>query len=350
MKYNKLGSSDLNVSRVCLGTMTWGVQNNQADANEQLNYALAQGINFVDTAEMYAIPPNAETYGKTESIIGHWLAKYPEQRKNIVLATKIAGPGLSYIRDNSKMSYATVIQAVDDSLKRLKTDYIDLYQLHWPNRTSPHFGNQWPNYIQYNKVNSTEQTEEMLDILYGLAKCIAAGKIRHCGLSDETPWGINQYLRLSERHDLPRMVSIQNEFSLLHSKDWPYLIENCVHENIAYLPWSPLSTGLLTGKYLNGALPEGSRWTFMQRNGLFRDTEHSHKAVAEYVNLAKKNNISPVKLALAWCDQVNGVTSTIIGATKMSQLKENIAAFATPLSKELIDEITQILKQFPMPY
>jgi len=350
MKYSKLGSSDIEVSRICLGSMTWGVQNNQVDANEQLNYAIAHGINFVDTAEMYAIPPNEKTYGKTESIIGNWLAAHPEQRKNIILATKIAGPGFSYIRNNSNISGTTVIQAVDDSLKRLKTDYIDLYQLHWPNRTSPHFGNQWPNNIRYNEVNTNEQTEQMLDILQGLSKCVSSGKIRHCGLSDDTPWGINQYLRLSEKYDLPRMVSIQNEFSLLHTKDWPYLIENCVHENIAYLPWSPLATGLLSGKYLNGAQPEGSRWTFMQRNGLFRDTEQSHLAVAAYIELAKKHAISPVTLALAWCDQVNGVTSTIIGATKMSQLKENIAAFTTPLSEDLLAEVTQILKRFPMPY
>jgi aryl-alcohol dehydrogenase-like predicted oxidoreductase len=222
--------------------------------------------------------------------------------------------------------------------------------VNWPNRTSPHFGNQWPNNIRYDELNASEQIEQMLDILHGLAECVAAGKIRHCGLSDETPWGINQYLRLSEKHNLPRMVSIQNEFSLLHSKDWPYLIENCVHENIAYLPWSPLATGLLSGKYHNGARPAGSRWTFMQRNGLYRDTKQSNLAVAAYNELAKKQGISPITLALAWCDQINGVTSTIIGATKMSQLKENVAAFETPLSEELLAEVTQILKHFPMPY
>ena len=350
MKKVPLGCSDIAVSRVCLGSMTWGLQNNQSDANAQLDYALSQGINFIDTAEMYAIPPSEDTYGKTESIIGHWLAANPQQRKNIVLATKIAGPGFSYIRDNSLMSGATVIQAVEASLKRLQTDYIDLYQLHWPNRTSPHFGDQWPNNINFTQVDTTEQNEQMVDILQGLAQCISAGKIRHCGLSDETPWGINQYLRLSEKHDLPRMVSIQNEFSLLHTKDWPYLIENCVHENIAYLPWSPLATGLLTGKYAKGARPQGSRWTFMQRNGLFRDTEQSHQAVAAYVALAKKHNISPVTLSLAWCDQINGVTSTIIGATTMAQLKENINAFTQPLNAEILADIGQVLKRYPMPF
>ena len=350
MKKVPLGCSDLSVSKVCLGSMTWGLQNNQADANAQIDYALAQGINFIDTAEMYAIPPSADTYGKTETIIGNWLAANPQQRKNIVLATKIAGPGFSYIRDNSPMSGATVIQAVDDSLKRLQTDYIDLYQLHWPNRTSPHFGNQWPNNIAFTEVDAAEQNEQMLDILQGLAQCIAAGKIRHCGLSDETPWGINQYLRLSEKHNVPRMVSIQNEFSLLHAKDWPYLIENCVHENIAYLPWSPLATGLLTGKYANGARPQGSRWTFIQRNGLFRSTEQSHQAVNAYVELAKKHNMSPATLALAWCEQINGVTSTIIGATTMTQLKENINAFAKPLSADVLADISEIFKRYPMPF
>ncbi len=191
---------------------------------------------------------------------------------------------------------------------------------------------------------------QLLDILQGLADSVKAGKIRYCGLSDDTPWGINQYLRLSEQYDLPRIVSIQNEFSLLHTKDWPYLIENCVHENIAYLPWSPLASGLLTGKYIDGARPTGSRWTYMQRQGLFRDTNTSNAAVKAYVDLAKQYQITPAQLALAWCDQVNGVTSTIIGATTMAQLEENITAFDRLLSKEVIIEINKILKQYPVPF
>lgn len=350
MMYERLGSSSLEVSRVCLGSMTWGLQNNQADANAQIDYAQMQGINFIDTAEMYAVPPSAETYGKTEEIIGHWLNANPSRRKNIVLASKIAGPGFSYIRDGSKISGATVIAAVEGSLKRLQTDYIDLYQLHWPNRQSPHFGNHWPNNSNYTQVNAEQQTEEMLDILQGLDSCIKAGKIRYCGLSDDSPWGINQYLQLSKAHDLPRMVSIQNEFSLLHTKDWPYLIENCVHEDIAYLPWSPLATGLLTGKYLNGRRPSGSRFTLMQRHGLFRDTQDSENAVRAYLNIAQRHNISPAHLALAWCDQVNGVTSTIIGATTMQQLSENIDAFKQPLSTGVLEEINQALKQHSSPF
>lgn len=350
MKYVKLGSSSVDVSRVCLGSMTWGVQNTQTDANAQIDYALKRGINFIDTAEMYAIPPKEDTYGKTETIIGNWLTENPSQRDKIILASKIAGPGFPYIRDGSNISGKSIVEAVNASLGRLKTDYIDLYQLHWPNRISPHFGNHWPGSIQYTDVNAAEQIEQMLDILNGLSECVKAGKIRYCGLSDDTPWGINQYLRLSEKYDLPRMISIQNEFSLLQTKDWPYLIENCINEDIAYLPWSPLATGILTGKYINGARPKGSRWTFMQRNGLFRDSELSNKAASAYVDLAKQHNISPAHLALAWCDQINGVTSTIIGATTMAQLEENISAFSQPLAPEIITDINNLLKQYSMPF
>ncbi len=350
MNYIRLGSSPLEVSRICLGSMTWGVQNNQQQANEQLDYAQTHGINFIDTAEMYAIPPTQETYGKTETIIGNWLQANPSRRKEIVLASKIAGPGFSYIRDGSDITRATVVKAVEGSLQRLQTDYIDLYQLHWPNYSSPHFGNHWPNQLKFTALNAEQQNENMLDILQGLADCVAAGKIRYCGLSDDSPWGINQYLQLSKEHNLPRMVSIQNEFSLLHTKDWPYLIENCVHEDIAYLPWSPLATGLLTGKYLNGARPKGSRWTLMQRHGLFRNSEQVHHAVAAYLELAKRHNISPVKLALGWVDQVDGVTSTIIGATNIEQLAEDIAAFEQPLSEDILQDINQVLRQYPSPF
>jgi aryl-alcohol dehydrogenase-like predicted oxidoreductase len=350
MKYVQLGSSPLEVSNICLGSMTWGVQNNQNDANAQIEYAQSQGINFIDTAEMYAVPPTAETYGKTEAIIGNWLAADSSRRENIVLASKIAGPGFSYIRNGSKISGANVIAAVETSLKRLKPDYIDLYQLHWPNRQSPHFGNHWPNGVNHSVVNVEQQTSEMLDILQGLDTCVKAGKIRYCGLSDDTPWGINQYLKLSAEHNLPRMVSIQNEFSLLHTKDSPYLIENCVLEDIAFLPWSPLATGALTGKYLNGQRPEGSRWTLTQRHGLFRDTVNADAAITAYVKIAKKHKITPAHLALAWCEQISGVTSTIIGATTMQQLKDNIAAFKQPLSTDVIEEVNQVLQQYPTPY
>ncbi|GLS89746.1 aldo/keto reductase [Psychromonas marina] len=350
MQFSTLGSSGLSVSRVCLGSMTWGLQNNQQQANEQIEYALAQGINFIDTAEMYAVPPSPETYGKTEEIIGNWLAANPTRRKDIVLASKIAGPGVPWVRDGGPITGDEVVKAVDASLKRLQTDYIDLFQLHWPNRPHPHFNKHSPNLLKFSQESAADNSAQMLDILQGLDRCVKAGKIRFCGLSDDTPWGINTYLKLSEEHDLPRMVSIQNEFNLLHTKDWPYLIENCVHEDIAYLPWSPLAGGMLSGKYQNGARPEGSRWTISQRNGLFRDTGTAHQAIAAYAEIAQQQGMTAAQLALAWCDQVDGVTSTIIGATKMEQLKEDINAFAQPLSEQALIDIDAIQKSFPAPF
>ncbi len=242
------------------------------------------------------------------------------------------------------------MSSVDASLKRLQTDYIDVFQLHWPNRTSPHFSKHWPGKVKFSSFDSEHETNEMLEILQALDSCVKAGKIRFCGLSDDTPWGINTYIKLSEQHALPRMVSIQNEFSLLHAKDWPYLIENCVRENIAYLPWSPLAGGVLSGKYLDGKMPNGSRWTLEQRNGIFRDTPATHNATAEYVELAKVFKLTPSQLALAWCDQVDGVTSTIIGATNMAHLKENIGAFETPLSDEAMKAISLVFKEYPVPF
>ena len=350
MQYSRLGSSGLKVSRVCLGSMTWGEQNTQSQANEQLDYALSQGINFVDTAELYSIPPRAATYGATESIIGNWLCANPQKRKELVIATKIAGPGLNWIRNGDKVTGESVLTAVDHSLKRLQTDYIDLYQLHWPNRSHPHFGNHWPGDTSFSNTDHQQESEQMLQILQALQDCVQAGKIRYCGLSDETPWGINEYLKLSDKYSLPRMVSIQNEFSLLHTKDWPYLMESCVHEDIAFLPWSPLAGGVLSGKYLGGARPEGSRWTITQRNGLFRDSEKVDAAVRAIKALAETNGMTCAQLALAWCNQVEGVTSTIIGATSMVQLKENLEAFSTPLSETIVEDVKQILREYPLPF
>ena len=350
MQFSYLGNSGLLVSRVCLGSMTWGTQNNQQDADDQLAYALAQGVNFIDTAEMYSIPPTAQSYGATERIIGNWLSRNRGKRSDIILASKMAGPGLAHVRNGDEMTPAALLQAVDDSLSRLQTDYIDLYQLHWPNRTSPHFGKHSVGRIGFSDVDAAEQTEQMLALLQALDSCVKAGKIRFCGLSNETPWGISQYLQLSKQHNLPRMVSIQNEFSLLHSKDWPYLIEQCVHENIAYLPWSPLAGGALTGKYLNGQRPAGSRWSMVQRNGLFRDTPQSNSAIAAFTALAEHYKVAPATMALAWVNQVEGVTSTIIGATSMAQLKQDIAAFNVCLTAQMQHDIAELLQQFPQPF
>ncbi len=350
MKYSKLGSSELTVSRVCLGSMTWGIQNNQADANEQIEYAISKGVNFIDTAELYPVPPSADTYGDTERIIGNWINQNAAKRKELIIATKIAGNGLPWIRDAQDITGKAIKTSVEESLMRLQTDYIDLYQLHWPNRTSPHFAKHRPNQVVFSELDRANEIAQMHEILDALQSCIKEGKIRHCGLSDDTTWGINQYLKLSDKYALPKMVSIQNEFSLLHTKDWPYLIENCIHEDIAYLPWSPLAGGALSGKYLNGARPAGSRWTLTQRNGLFRDSAQSMEAIAEYKRLADTLNISAAQLALAWCDQVDGVTSTIIGATSLEQLTENIDAFNAPLTPNTLTELDNILKQYPAPF
>jgi aryl-alcohol dehydrogenase-like predicted oxidoreductase len=337
------------VSRVCLGSMTWGCQNTQHDANAQLDYALAQGVNFIDTAEMYAIPPTEQTYGATERIIGNWL-KLSAKRADIVLATKMAGPGLAHVRSGAEMTPQALIKAVDASLLRLQTEYIDLYQLHWPNRVSAHFGKHSVGRIRFTEVDAPMQTEQMLGLLQALQQCVDAGKIRYCGLSNETPWGISQYLQLSAKYNVPRMVSIQNEFSLLHSKDWPYLIEQCVHEDVAYLPWSPLAGGAISGKYLGGERPSGTRWSMLQRNGLFRDTAESNAAIAAFTELANSHGVAATTLALAWVNQVDGVTSTIIGATSLAQLQQNIAAFTLQLTPEMLQDIDRYLRRYPQPF
>ncbi|QJR81545.1 aldo/keto reductase [Alteromonas pelagimontana] len=348
MQFTTLGSSGLQVSQVCLGTMTWGIQNTQQDADEQLAYALDVGVNFIDTAEMYPIPPNAQTYADTERFIGNWLGRYPEKRQDIVLMSKIAGGGIQHIRNGSAISAATIDVALDASLERLQTDYLDVYQLHWPNRTSPHFGKHWPGKTDPTKVNVAEEVEGMRDIASALGKAIKDGKIRHWGLSDDTPWGIHTFLSLCKELGVPKPVSIQNEFSLLHAKDWPYLIEMCHFEDIAYLPWSPLATGMLSGKYLNDARPKESRWTYVQRQGLFRNKPQGHEATRRYMEIAKRAGITPSQLALAWCQQVPGVTSTIIGATTLDQLKENIAGFEITLDEPVLRQIEEVLQLYPL--
>ncbi|MCW8825611.1 MAG: aldo/keto reductase [Gammaproteobacteria bacterium] len=350
MKRVRLGQSGLEISNVCLGTMTWGTQNSQQDADEQIEFALSSGVNFIDTAEMYAVPPSPETYGKTETIIGDWLSRNSHRRSEFILASKIAGNGLPWIRNGADITGEAVIRSVDGSLKRLQTDYIDLYQLHWPNRTSPHFSKHHVGTVKFSEVDAAQHSNQMLEILQALDSCIKAGKIRHFGLSDDTTWGINEYLRLSEKYGLPRPVSIQNEFSLLHTKDWPYLIENCIHADVAYLPWSPLGGGVLSGKYIDGARPAGSRWSKTQRNGLFRDSDMANDAVKRFVAVAGKYQLTPSQLALAWCAQVDGVTSTIIGATGMAQLKEDIEAFEVTLPDDALSDLDVVLRQYPMPF
>lgn len=350
MKYSTLGSSALKVSNVCLGTMTWGEQNNQNDTNQQMDYATDQGVNFIDTAEVYAVPPKAETQGHTERMLGNWLARNPVKRHDLVIASKIAGPGLDWIRGGGPITPAGIQVAIEGSLQRLQTDHIDLYQLHWPNRTSPHFCKHWPGKVDYASMNATQDRDEFLDILRALDEAVKAGKIRYCGLSDDSPWGLKEYLHLSEKHDLPRMVSMQNEFSLLHMKDSPHLLECCVLDEVAYLPWSPLGGGILSGKYRHGKVPKNTRWSMSQRNGLFRDTPTVHAAVEAYLAVAQKHGLTLAELSLAFLNHLPGVTSTIIGATTLEQLKENIDAFDIELSEKTLQDVHEVIRAYPMPF
>lgn len=350
MKYVKLGTSSLEVSHVCLGTMPMGGQHNAQDSERVLDCAIDLGINFFDTAEMYPIPVQADTYANTERVIGSWLAKNSQLRSKVVIASKIAGRGVEHIRDGAKPDGASIVQAVDDSLTRLQTDYIDLFQIHWPNRAVPHFAKHWPGEINVARIDASYQSEDILGLLRGLDKCVKAGKVRFCGLSNETPWGVNEYLRLAKLHNLPIMISVQNEFNLLHTMDWPYMMEMCSLNNVAYLPWSPLAGGALSGKYVAGARPAGSRWTASQRLGLFRDTARSDAAVAAYMAVAEQYDLTATQLALAWVSQVNGVASTILGATSENQLRENLAAFDVQLSSECIADTTAVLKNHPLTF
>ncbi|MBT79920.1 MAG: aldo/keto reductase [Alteromonadaceae bacterium] len=350
MKYTTLGSSGLSVSEVCLGTMTWGIQNTQQDTDGQMALALSRGVNFIDTAEMYPIPPNEPTSGDTERQLGDWLSRNQSQREELIIMTKIAGSGISWIRNGDIINAENIGIAIEGSLKRLQTSYIDVYQLHWPNRTSPHFGKHWPGKVDPTTFDKEKETEGMRNILSGLKTAIDAGKIRHWGLSDDTPWGIHTFLRLCDEMGIPKPVSIQNEFSLLHGKDLPYLIEMCHLEDIAYLPWSPLATGMLAGKYLDDARPKGSRWTYVQRQGLFRDKQPAHDATRRYVEIASRAGITPSQLALAWCQQVPGVTATIIGATTEAQLAENIDAFNLTLDSAVLRQIEEVYRAYPVPF
>jgi aryl-alcohol dehydrogenase-like predicted oxidoreductase len=350
MRYKKLGSSELSVSEVCLGTMTYGEQTSLEGAHKQIDYAIERGINFLDTAELYSVPPKPETQGSTEEVIGKWLVKNAARRADVIIATKISGPGLPWIREGSAISGESIKLAVDDSLRRLQTDYIDVYQLHWPNRTSPHFSKHWPDDVDNSVVDVAQTRAEKLEILQALDDCIKAGKIRHCGLSDDTPWGIKEYLNLAEKHNLPKMVSIQNEFNLLHLKDSPYVLETCMFDDVAYLPWSPIAGGALTGKYRNGARPEGTRWAMAQRNGIFRDTACTHQAIEAYYNLAQELNMSLTQMSLAYIYQFKGVTSTIIGASQFDQLVEDIDAYDIELTSDMVEAINAVIKQYPAPF
>ncbi len=346
MKYRRLGTTDLDVSAIALGTMTWGVQNTEADGHEQMDYALAQGVNFFDTAEMYAVPPSPETYGKTESIIGTWFAKR-KSRDKVILATKIAGNGLKWIHNGGDINRASITACVEASLKRLQTDYIDLYQLHWPNRGSYHFGQHWTYKIK--QSTNEQEIDNFVEVLTTLKELIAAGKIRHVGLSNETAWGTMKYLHLSETKQLPRVQSIQNEYSLMYRLHEPDLMEISLREKVGLLAWSPLAAGLITGKYANGARPAGTRWTLSTRFNQ-RDTPQAHATVERYIGIAKKHGLDIAQLAIAFVLSRPFVTSAIIGATNMQQLKTNIAAGDVSLSNDVLNDIAAARREFPIPF
>ncbi len=346
MLYNKLGRTGIEVSTICLGTMTWGLQNTLEEGHEQMDYALEQGINFFDTAEMYAVPPSAETYGKTETIIGEWFAR-SKKRNEIILASKVAGAGVPWVRGGkNKIDRKNIFEAVEDSLRRLQTDYIDLYQLHWPNREFYHFSNHWGYRARF---SAQKQEENFLEVLETLGELVKAGKIRYAGLSNETAWGMMKYLQLAEKHALPRMVSIQNEYSLLCRLFEPDLQEIALAEDIGLLAYSPLGGGIISGKYLGGARPTGTRWAIDGRKPQ-RDTQAAQDAVRAYMEIAKKYGLDVCQMALAFVNAQPFVTANIIGATSMEQLKNNIASIDVTLSKECLADIAALRKKYPMAY
>ncbi|HTK83590.1 MAG TPA: aldo/keto reductase [Patescibacteria group bacterium] len=347
MKYRTLGRTGLKVSLICLGTMTWGRQNTEAEGHEQMDYALAQGVNFFDTAEMYAVPPTPDTYGRTEEIIGTWFASR-KNRDKVILASKVAGPGLPWVRGGkARVDRENIIAAVDGSLRRLRTDYIDLYQLHWTNRDDYHWGAYWE--FMPDPADTQEHRENFLEVLRTLDSLIKVGKIRHAGLSNDTAWGAMEYLRLARENNLPVMASIQNEYNLLCRLFEPDLAEIALRESIGLLAWSPLAGGMISGKYLNGARPQGSRWSLDERP-LHRDTKEANEAVHAYIDVAKKHGLDVCQMALAFVNRQPFVTANIIGATSMEQLKSNIASIDLTLSDAVLADIDAVRRRYPIPF
>ena len=348
MKYRKLGTTNIDVSVICLGTMTFGEQNSQQEGFDQMDYALKRGINFFDTAELYPIMPRKETYGKTEEIIGNWF-KQRKNRSKVILASKIASKtenDLSWIREGAqKLGFdkKNMNAAIDASLQRLQTDYIDLYQLHWPERKVPKFGKLDFEYDPYD--NEWIQIEEVLDNLNNLIK---SGKIRYIGLSNETPWGVMKFLQVAKEKNLPRMMSIQNAYSLVNRVYDIANSEVSIRENCGLLAYSPLAGGRLSGKYINQQ-PKNARYTLWPSRFDRHHTKRGEKAIAKYVSLAKKYNITPSTFANAYVNDRPFVTSNIIGATTIEQLRENIDSIDITLSNEILHEIEDIHLSDPNP-
>ena len=343
MKFKKLGTTDLDVSLICLGTMTWGTQNTEKDAFEQMDYSLESGINFFDTAELYSVPPNSESYGKTETMIGNWFEKR-KNREKIILATKVAGPGCNWIRGGgNNFDEKSIGEAIDGSLKRLKTDYIDLYQLHWPERSTNFFGRR-----DYTLDSEEGDWNSFESVLKALEKFIKSGKIRYIGMSNETPYGLSKYIELSKNKNLPRMMSVQNPYNLVNRTYEIGMSEISIREKCGLLVYYPLATGALSGKYRNGQMPKNSR------QALFKGWERhlnplAMNAYEEYHKLAKEYNMTMAQLAQAFVNSRPFVTSNIIGATTMDQLKENIDSVNIELSDEIMKKINVIHNNNPNP-
>lgn len=346
MEYRRLGKTDIKVSKICLGTMTFGEQNTEAEAHEQLDYAVAQGINFIDAAEMYPVPINAATQGRTEQYIGSWLKKR-SGREQIILASKVAGPGrkeaLGHLRDGPRLSREHVLQACDASLQRLQTDYIDLYQVHWPSRSTNYFGQLG---YRYGKDHHPETIAETLG---ALAELVAAGKVRQIGLSNETPWGLAEYLSLAKELNLPRVVTVQNPYSLLNRSYEVGLAEFAHRSSVGLLAYSPLGFGVLSGKYVNGQRPEGTRLTRWGQYFTRYTSAHAQKVTQQYVDLAQQYGLDPAQMALAYVNSRPFLTANIIGATSMEQLRSNIVSADLLLSDEVLKGIEAIHDAHPNP-
>jgi len=346
MRFRKLGTTDITVSIICLGSMNWGEQNTEKEAHEQLDYAFSQDVNFIDTAEMYPIPPHEGSQGRTETYIGNWLKK-TGNRKKIILASKVAGrSNHTYIRNGKIPCFdkKNIRIAIEGSLKRLQTDYIDLYQLHWPDRNTNYFGKR--GYVHDPKDKSVP-IEETLE---AMAQLIKEGKVRYIGVSNETAWGIMQYFRLHKEKKLPRIQSIQNPYSLIMREYETALAEISIKEHLSLLVYSPLSFGVLTGKYLRGVAPIGSRFDYDKIRNVSRyNPAHIQKTIKLYVDLAKKYGLDPAQMALSFVNSRDFVTSTIIGATKIEQLKTDIGSIDITLTPDLMEEIETIHTLHPNP-
>lgn len=343
MKYTTLPNTDIKVSKICLGTMTFGEQNTEADGHAQMDYALEKGVNFFDTAEMYSIPSNPKTYGSTEKIIGTWFQKTGNRDKTI-LASKIAGPNpnFGYMRENVDFSPSSLKFALDQSLKRLQTDYIDLYQLHWPERKTNFFGQRGF------KVQHDAWEDNIQSVLETLDGFIKAGKIKHIGLSNETPWGIMRFLEESKYQNLPRIKTIQNPYSLLNRLFENSSSEICIRENVGLLAYSPMAFGVLSGKFLKGESHPNSRLSLFPQFARYTSAQCA-EATRLYQEIAIKNGLTLTELSLAFVTQQAFLTSTIIGATTMEQLKENIATIDVVLSDEILNEINAVQAIIPDP-